>query len=88
MELQKALETTVSEVSEPGKRQQLSVLVDVGIIDELRDAAVALMGEGITLTGLAEEALAQGLLELRARYFNGQRPPPRRIQPRRGRRPQ
>ena len=67
-------------------RQQLSVIVASSVIEELRDGAVAMMGQGFTLASLTEEALTVGLEALRARHFGGMRPPTRTIQPRPGRR--
>jgi hypothetical protein len=67
-------------------RQQLSVIVASDVVDELRDGAVAMMGDGVTLASLTEEALTIGLETLRSRHFGGKRPPPRTIQPRPGRR--
>ena len=67
-------------------RQQLSVVVAGDLVEELRDAAVARMGDGATLASITEEALTVGLAEIRHRYFNDEAPPPRRHEPRPGRR--
>ncbi len=58
------------------------MIVASGVIEELRDGAVATMGQGFTLASLTEEALTVGLEVLRARHFGGMRPPARTIQPR------
>ena len=67
-------------------RQQLSVIITGELVEELRDAAVARMGEGATLASITEEALTVGLAEIRHRYFNDEAPPSRRHEPRPGRR--
>ena len=67
-------------------RQQLSVVVSGELVEELRDVAVARMGDGATLASITEEALNAGLAEIRHRYFNDEAPPPRRHEPRPGRR--
>ena len=67
-------------------RQQLSVILAGELVEELRDVAVARMGDGATLASVTEEALIAGLVEIRHRYFDGEAPPPRGHEPRPGRR--
>ena len=61
--------------------------ISAELLDQLRDAVVALSGPPtrLTLAGLAEQALEQQLQQLRKRYNNGKQFPHRSAELRPGR---
>ena len=74
-----------SEKRELSRRVRATFQLPASVLDQARDAVVALSPRGLTLTRLFEEALLRELVRLR-KDINGGRPfPPRAVPPRVGR---
>ena len=67
------------------KWERMTVNLDPSLIEEIKNAVVALSPLGLSIKGLVEDAVRVELRKLKKKHFDGENFPKRRVNPRRGR---